>query len=814
MPSMFIRSAEIAIGAHKDLSKYFKEEELQLEQVRFVAELVDYCRQFLFYKNKIRRPLASKLESAWEVSQGYLEESMGRFSVDQLSEFIKANSVVRKVTLSVARYILDVSLLHRLITVLASKAALKDREAGLVDLARIVTATKADWQAYLVQFEDRLNSDPCGIYAQMDAESKDTYRDRIAAISIAVRVPENDVADQMLALARNSTKSPANHVGYYLIGDGAPALYATFGRKFPRRQKLISMAPILSYLVLRNTLASFILVVCFILMSGTSEMALPVLSYFCLLTVLAVEAVKDSVELLLGGLSTKRPSVALDFLTKGLADNCAVLVAVPLHLVNIAQWDRALATARLNLARANDTNVAVVFLTDFPDATSPGDSPVEQELLSYAVKSVEAISLSRPDGFNVFLLHRDRTFVAAQGAWIGIERKRGKLHQLNNLILGKEPRFSVASRGAIAGCSRSKYILCLDEDSQIGRDAVQRMAGFLAHPLNLPRIAEGTVRSGHALASPCTMTNAASLSTWRWPRFSVGSSANPSAKLSATRNFMYDWFGQAPYSGKGMFEPVYFENLCANRIPENKVLSHDTLEAGCLRPGYVDNALITDTYPSSFRSFFERQDRWIRGDLQNAAIASIDLIKPSSSVPAITIFTIANQLLAWLSNAAVFAVFGLLIVFDCPFRWYLLAFLVMMLGGYQRFLMNWIRDSAMPKDQKLSVYLPYFVRIHLAQILRLAISPLNAFQLMRAVIVTFWRLLMQRNLLQWRAAAVVEFGQTGQRLFASIAWGVSVLAIIGVIVGLNRQMHWVGVVILVAWAFAPSFNILLTRSTR
>ena len=68
-----------------------------------------------------------------------------------------------------------------------------------------------------------------------------------------------------------------------------------------------------------------------------------------------------------------------------------------------------------------------------------------------------------PGGDRFLLLHRRRVFNAGEGKWMGWERKRGKLHELNRLLRGatdttlhaRSPDAGAACRAACAMSSRS-----------------------------------------------------------------------------------------------------------------------------------------------------------------------------------------------------------------------------------------------------------------------------------------------------------------------------------------------------------------------
>ena len=68
---------------------------------------------------------------------------------------------------------------------------------------------------------------------------------------------------------------------------------------------------------------------------------------------------------------------------------------------------------------------------------------------------------------------------------MGYERKRGKLSDLNAFLRGAKDRF-VEIVGDTTVLSSVQYVITLDSDTQLPRDAARQMVGTLAHILNRP----------------------------------------------------------------------------------------------------------------------------------------------------------------------------------------------------------------------------------------------------------------------------------------------------------------------------------------
>ncbi len=104
-----------------------------------------------------------------------------------------------------------------------------------------------------------------------------------------------------------------------------------------------------------------------------------------------------------------------------------------------------------------------------------------------------------------YLFHRDRTWSESEQKFIGWERKRGKLEELNRLLDGTRPEGAdrlvyVGDPGRLAKVS---FVITLDSDTQLPPGTARRMIETLAHPLNRPRFdAEGRIIAGYTIIQP------------------------------------------------------------------------------------------------------------------------------------------------------------------------------------------------------------------------------------------------------------------------------------------------------------------------
>ena len=226
---------------------------------------------------------------------------------------------------------------------------------------------------------------------------------------------------------------------------------------------------------------------------------------------------------------------------------------------------------------------------------------------------------SAEGGPRFFLLHRRRVWNDGEGKWIGWERKRGKLHELNRLLRGAtDTTFMPLDGHAPALPAGIRYVITLDADTRLPIGTAKRLVGKIAHPLNRPRFDPhaGVVVEGHAVLQPRVTP---SLPIGRegslfQRAFSGPNGLDPYAL--AVSDVYQDLFGEGSYCGKGIYEVDVFEAALNGQIPENTVLSHDLLEGIFARAGLASDIEVVEEFPSRYDVSAARQHRWVRGDWQ------------------------------------------------------------------------------------------------------------------------------------------------------------------------------------------------------
>ena len=299
----------------------------------------------------------------------------------------------------------------------------------------------------------------------------------------------------------------AAHVGYYLLDSGARCLKHRLGYRVPWRARLrrwIFDHPTLVYL---GSIGLFTLIILLGGMGYARDAGATFLQLIAAGLLLLIPALTVSVSLVNWIVTLAVPPRVLpkmDF-EDGIPAECKTLVVVPSLLTSAAEVKSLLQQLELHFLRNQDPHLYFALLTDLPDAPQQhmpeGDALVEQ-----AASGIRALNekYRRETPSPFYLLHRDPKWNPREEQWMGWERKRGKLHQLNLLLRGSgETAFSVQT-GDLEVLREIKYVITLDADTIMPREAAHRLVATLAHPLNRaefdPR--SGAVIAGYTLLQP------------------------------------------------------------------------------------------------------------------------------------------------------------------------------------------------------------------------------------------------------------------------------------------------------------------------
>ena len=474
--------------------------------------------------------------------------------------------------------------------------------------------------------ESILRRDPAGIYPEMDFDTRNRYREVVEVLAKGSDIEQTQVARKAIEIAATAEisegwESRQRHIGRYLIGEGRSQLSKAVGCREKLRYRLQQWiyrhhtALYLSSIILL-TLG---LLVYPILHSTSSGITFLSILTLLLLTLPATQIATELVNYLITRILPARRLPKLDFSKNGIPDAYRTLVVVPMLLTDEGTILSEIEKLEVRFIGNREHNLIFSLFSDFKDANSEVTEE-DEGLLRLAEDGIRRLNRTYGEG-RFYLFHRQRTWSESENKFIGWERKRGKLEELNRLILGlrREDEPSIVYIGDANRLTDIRYIITLDSDTQLPRDNARRMIETLAHPLNQPRLdKDGKVAYGtYTLIQPRVSSSLPSAAATLFSRiYTDPVGTDPYTKVVS--NAYQDLSGEGSYIGKGIYDPRAFYHMVADRFPDESLLSHDLIEGAYVRTGLASDIELFDEFPSDYISYSRRQHRWIRGDWQIA----------------------------------------------------------------------------------------------------------------------------------------------------------------------------------------------------
>ncbi|HEU5180313.1 MAG TPA: glucoamylase family protein [Candidatus Polarisedimenticolia bacterium] len=474
-------------------------------------------------------------------------------------------------------------------------------------------------------------------FAAMDFATRDAYRARIELLSRGSKRSEIQVAREAVLLARGAGGENGQAVllpdvpgraekdpGYYLLAGGRRAFEKLLGFRVPLRIRLRRVYRAhtrVGYLggiaVLTALLLSALLHLTW--SAGAAPWILALLGILGLVPAsdIAVSLVHRLVPILL----PPRLLPKLD-LTQGVPPALRTLIVVPTMLTRLEDVDGQIEQMEVHYLANPEKEFYFALLTDWADATAE-KMPGDEDLLAAARAGIARLNSrygNSPEGGERFLLlHRRRLWNAEQGKWIGWERKRGKLHEMNRLLRGAADTTFMAVNGKPPTVPEGvRYVITLDADTRLPMGIARRLVGAMAHPLNRPRFdpRAGRVVEGYAILQPrLTPSLPTGLGSTIYQRIISGpGGVDPYA--AAISDVYQDLFGEGSYTGKGIYDVDAFEASLEGKVPENALLSHDLFESAFARAGLTTDLELFEEFPTNYDVAAHRNHRWVRGDWQ------------------------------------------------------------------------------------------------------------------------------------------------------------------------------------------------------
>jgi cellobiose phosphorylase len=726
-----------------------------------------------------------------------------------------------------------------------SQAAHQVSIGNSINSLRLLGAT--DWRPFvegLSVVDQELRADPAGVYASMDFATRDRYRRVVERLSKRSSMAEWDVARTSVELSRSavargavprvpSTETErAAHVGYFLIDEGTPRLERAVEMRPSVTSALANTRPGARFGAYAVTLAAATIAAT----SWVVAVAPPVRTHVlaCAAVVGALLLVTSQVVVtVLNWLVTQfaQPHVLprLDF-EAGIPQDHETAVVVPTMLTDAAEVDALLQSLEVRFLANRQSNLFFVLLSDFRDGPKE-TMPNDRQLLERAVAGIRELnarhgtgSAADPAQDPFFLLHRPRRFNAGEGVWMGWERKRGKLEELNGALRGDTRAFTeiVGDTERLRGV---KYVIVLDSDTELPRDAARQMVATTAHWLNRPIYdrERGRVVQGYSILQPRVDVTMTSASQSPFARLYAGE-AGIDPYTRAVSDVYQDLFAEGSFIGKGIYDVEAFSTALAGRLPENRILSHDLLEGAYARSGLMSDVTLLEDQPSTYAADMSRRLRWIRGDWQIASWLGwrvpgggpgskparnpisalsrwkiLDNLRRSLVAPATLTLLVAS----WTLPGA--AAFGAAVVLAALFLPPVLSAAVAAIR----------RPREVPFGRHGKDVLAMLGRQLLREAFALVCLPFEAASSAGAIVRTGARVLFsKRHLLEWRTARDAQRARTSFRgtYHAMMSAPVLGLAIAAVTIVTRGPLPAAAVPVILAWLLAPALAWWASRT--
>jgi cyclic beta-1,2-glucan synthetase len=680
-------------------------------------------------------------------------------------------------------------------------------------------------------------------FTAMDFATRNQYRTEIELLARGSRRSEIEVAREAVRLARepafrgsgetgtSETEPPLlgsldraeEDPGHYLIGAGRRAFEKLLRFRVPLRLRLRRATRAFAtagYLAWIAALTAVVLAVPLIVMwrAGADPGSLVLLGILGLVPAseVAVSLVNRLVPMLLPpGLLPKLE------LAEGAPAELRTMVGVPTLLSSEADIEEQLERLEVHFLANPEGDFYFALLSDWADApheSMPSDAPLLAALAAGVERLNERYGDPPGGGERFLLLHRRRLWNEKQGKWIGWERKRGKLHELNQLLRGATDTTFIAINGrAPAVPDGVRYVITLDADTRLPKGTAYQLVGAMAHPLNRPRYEArlGRVVQGYGILQPrITPSLPTGPRSTAYQRIVSGpGGVDPYA--AAVSDVYQDLFEEGSYTGKGIYDVDAFETALAGKVPENTLLSHDLFEGLFARAGLVTDIDLFEQFPDNYEVAARRSHRWVRGDWQllpwilgrardaegrrqrlhiraHGRWKMVDNLRRSLVPPSLLLMMVA----AWVLPAASLVLWTGLFAGTLAVP----AFIPVLDGLVPR------RGGISKRSHFRAVN--HDVRVALTQtLLAITMLPHQAWLMVDAVGRTLWRLYVsKRNLLEWVAAAHQGYGVDLKlwSFFQHLRRGVIVAGAAGALVFVLNPGAWpVAAPLVVLWTLSP-----------
>lgn len=614
-------------------------------------------------------------------------------------------------------------------------------------------------------------------FGQMDFATRNLYRSAIEELSRGSTVPEVEIAEQARLLASEAKSRTTNvdsvpntrtyEPGFYLISDGRKDLETAIGFRVPVRlrfRRFLLGRGIGGY-VASTILTAFLVLALPLIALANYDIDIWTIT---LMMVLGFIPALDVATALINRDVTRGFSPVIlpgMELSDGIPDDLRSIIVVPTLLTSADAITEHIARLEIHYLTSPKGAIQFALLSDWKDSATE-QAKGDTELLQIAADGIAALNRRYPQPGNdrFLLLHRRRLWNEVQGCWMGWERKRGKLHELNRLLRQASDTSFLQLEGLpMMNHWDVRYVITLDADTKLPRETVRRLIGKMAHPLNHPVFdpAIGRVTEGYGILQPRVTPSLPMSEEGSLYHRIISGPGGIDPYAAATSDLYQDLFGEGSFTGKGIYDVDAFDSALHDRIPENTILSHDLFEGVFARAGLASDIEVVEDFPSRYDVAAARQHRWVRGDWQLLPWLLRHIrhgkMSKTNSLPMMGFWKMADNLRRSLTAPAIFValIFGWILPLPAATIWtlFLLATLAMPSLG-SLFATIFPQRLNITPSSHLNALGADFHLTSMQIASHVVLLPHQAWLMSDAIIRTLYRVYVSRlQLLEWTTAA-------------------------------------------------------------
>jgi len=691
-----------------------------------------------------------------------------------------------------------------------------------------------DWRTFVESHsivEKILLQDHDAVYGQMDFATRDRYRHVVESISKKSNLSEEAIAGIAIQLMNENKPLPesdqrAAHVGYYLIGQGVAQTKKIANMRVPATQMFLHSIKryafpiyILSILLITTGISAAIF-----FKVNTETQNLWLLLFVIVLALLCASQLAVSVVNFFATLLVKPNLLPRMDYSEKIPRSSSTMVVIPSMLTTVTEIENLVEALEVRFLANRNDHLYFSLLTDFIDASSE-ILPDDQLLLATVKNGIEALNkkYKRENKDLFFLFHRPRKWNQQDNVWMGYERKRGKLSDLNSLLKGTAKEYFSLIIGDQSIFPKIKYVITLDADTQLPLNSAWKLIGTMAHPLNVAWYDEKQKRvtKGYGILQPRVTVSLPDITGSRYARMH-GNEPGIDPYTRASSDVYQDLFGEGSYIGKGIYDVDIFQKVLTKRFLENRILSHDLLEGCYIRSGLLSDVQLFEKYPTTYRADMKMRLRWIRGDWQIFSwilpwVGCPEKHLCKNPISLLSRWKIVDNIRRSLIPIALTALLLLAwLVLPAALFWTIAVSAIIVFPIFIASLWDALRK---PKD----VVLKYHVKNSLQNLQDITVKtlftliclPYEAYVNLVAIVRTLWRMIItKKNLLEWNPSShIVEANQSSLRVSYSAMWIDPILTIVvfTFLAIFAPQKLLIAAPVLLLWLIAPFITWFVSK---